>query len=181
MEKQSLKKVNPRKVLLALLLLIATVGGVAMAHGHGAAGFFAADVGGGPVAALQFLRSLELRDDQIEHLHNIHGLVHGARDRHVGGAGSHALQVAEKLDSGELFTEDEGRAQVDFLLEHTRSTAYAATDEIVALLNSLDTEQRTLLSEHLVTVAALHAEKAEDSDRFGHGRWLRHLLGSGQP
>lgn len=170
-----------KKIAIATVLLLAVaLGGAAFAHGSADEGFF--HRGGGP-AVFQLLRELNLRDEQIQHLENLHGIADEVRGRHAGSAGQHAAHVAEKLDSNAVFTGDEARLLVDTHLEQMRTTAYTATDEITALLNSLDADQRAVLSSHLNQVAELHA--ATDAEGApGHGalarRMLRHLFGRGQ-
>lgn len=163
------RKITPWIVALGLLGMTASmgmIGGVALAHGPGG-GFFKHFSHGGPVQMLSFVRQLDLREDQLQYLDNLHQIAAGVHDRRADHHGEHAAHVAAKLTAGERFEAADARALVDGHIEQARATAYAVTDELVAFLNSLDEEQRALLAKHLDA----HAEKGGP-----HGHGLHHFF-----
>ena len=68
-------------------------------------------------------------------------------------------QLVAQFERGNLET-DELRGLIDVHVEQIRERAYAVTDELVALVNTLDATQREILSKHL---QALH------EGHHGHG------------
>lgn len=99
---------------------------------------------------------LELDAAQQVHLENIHQAV---SSRHRSMAEEHMAHVsglAERIERGEL-DGAEARAMVDRHLEGIHLTAYTVVDEMVALVNGLDDDQRAVLVEHLEEAKA-HGE-----------------------
>ncbi|MEM8997201.1 MAG: Spy/CpxP family protein refolding chaperone [Acidobacteriota bacterium] len=164
-----------KKMLVSIcLLLTLAVGGIAVAQGPGPRGPFGAQ-GVGPVAALEFIRSLDLREDQVQYLLDIQQIVAEARGERAAGAGDHAKAIAEKLESGEDFASEDAEALIDQHFDRAQETANAVAVELTGFLNSLDAEQRALVAERLDLFGHLRAAAA-DHGGFGHGRLLRQLL-----
>lgn len=109
-------------------------------------------------AIAELIDDLELSQDQkarVETLHESFAGLHGG-DRHAAHA-AHLDALIEHLETGSLDAADV-RAAVDGHIEEMRALAYAAGDQLVALLDSLDEDQRATLLEHLRQAAA-HADE----------------------
>jgi Spy/CpxP family protein refolding chaperone len=102
----------------------------------------------------RLIEQLDLTPDQHRHVERIHEIM---KAHHGSGSGSmvelHEKLVAQ-LGRGEEVDRAEIRRVVDEHVAQIRSMAYAVTDELVALANSLDTRQREILQEHLRDYAA---------------------------
>ncbi|MEO1083543.1 MAG: hypothetical protein AAFY88_04820, partial [Acidobacteriota bacterium] len=161
-----------KKVLIAIALLsVITAGGVAFAQASGPQSFFPGQglgQGAGPGAIVEFIQELDLREDQVQYLLNIQHIVSEARGRHAEFAGDHLKAVADKLESGETFAEEDAEALIDLHFNRAQDTANDVADQLVRFLNSLDPDQKALVAESLDRLGTLHAVQANGG--FGHGR-----------
>lgn len=96
----------------------------------------------------ELLDQLDLRDDQQQHVDNIHALI---ERRHSGWADAHQEELAALRDSIATGQVDEARVQqkIDEHLQGVREAAYEISRELVALYNTLDQQQRDVLVAHL--------------------------------
>lgn len=163
-----------RKALsIALLTLsLSLIGGsLALAGGaHGPLGLFAlGEHAHQAIGAL--IQRLDLNDDQEKHIEAIHHIMaerlHAAPEAHR----SHVKIFLGRVESGYI-DPMEARQTVDAHINQMRHNAYRVTDEMVALINSLDSTQREILVEHLqeaLHAAEEHAQKTDADSSQGHG------------
>ncbi len=108
----------------------------------------------------ELIEQLQLTPEQAGRLEKIHALLenHGGRDP-ADMAALHDRLVAQ-LEAGRIEAL-EIRALIDEHVDQIRGTAYAVTDEMIALINGLNAEQREMLLRHL---------QAGPPGQHGHGR-----------
>ncbi len=115
--------------------------GNAWSHGHRGGGGFRHHMD-------ELVNQLDLSQEQTERLQAIHRTFesHGGK---VDGsmAGLHD-QLVEQFEQGHIEA-DAVRQMIDEQLAEIRSVAYSVTDELLALVNSLDAGQRELVLAHL--------------------------------
>lgn len=159
---------------LALALLAAGLVGLTVGASGGAAGsavssFLAAHVGGGHHCAHRAMEELGLTAEQRQLFDAIH-------EKLGSFSAGHAEEHPETLDwfldrvrQGDLTTA-EIRGVVDRHLEEIRTLAYAIGDDVVAVVETLDDEQRELVAGHLEAMHSCHGGQ-------GPGGFLGHFRG----
>ncbi len=153
------KRGGLKAALLGLALLALTLIGFSVAAGAGGGGWFAGHGRGGGhdihAMAANLIAKLDLRHDQqvfVDSLHETLSSLHHARAEH---GPEHLHQVLQRITAGDL-DPAEGRAMVDQHIEHLRTAGYQISDDLAALMNSLDEQQRALLVEHFDTLREAH-------------------------
>jgi len=132
------------------------------AGGHAAApGCEHSPMGGaGPFAMhfqmMKLVDDLDLTAEQKTHLEAVHQILAGQWEARGEHHSEMAQTLASRLDQGPL-TPEEVRPMIDEHLEQFRGAAYAISDEVIALVNSLDEPQRATLRAHL---QAMHGDGA---------------------
>lgn len=117
-------------------------------HGHDAGDGFSSDMG-------DLVDRLDLSEEQTERLDSIHqnlASIHRKFDFHGGAADGSMVELHDRLvrqfEQGHV--EDGAiRQMIDLHLEEIRDAAYSATDDLLALVNSLDAGQREIVLAHL--------------------------------
>lgn len=85
---------------------------------------------------------LDLNDEQEQRLRNVRDLVHERRDDFRSERGEFMESRLAELEAGEI--DDEGIHQrIDDKIDELRGTAHQVADELIALVNGMDEEQRT--------------------------------------
>jgi Spy/CpxP family protein refolding chaperone len=94
------------------------------------------------------IEQLELTPNQLQRLERIHEILgaHGSED--PGTMAELHDQLVEQFEQGHVET-DEIRRVIDGHVEQIRDVAYSVTDELIALVNELDTRQREIVLAHL--------------------------------
>ncbi len=104
------------------------------------------------------IEQLELTPDQVQRLESVHRIGWQGPNPHASMAELHDLLVTQfeqgRVEGAEI------RRFIDEHVEQIRLMAYDATDELVALVNSLDERQRGIVREHL---------QGHGSRGLGHG------------
>lgn len=147
---------------LATLVGLVGAGAFAAGAGHGPfAGHFAGHAGGGHCAShgplgmhfrmMKLVDDLQLNPEQKTRVEAIHQILMGKFQQHHEHHGEHARVLAARLGQGPMSTE-EVRPVIDQHVEQIRATAYQISEELVALLNSLDETQRATVLAHLQEV-----------------------------
>lgn len=152
---------------IGVTVLVAAAGLTALAGGAGHGpfaghGFFnghSAGHGGmaghGPFAMhcqmMKLIDDLDLTAEQKAHVETIHQTIATQLEARHQHHGEHAQALISRLGQGPL-TPEEVRPVIDSHLEQFRATAYSISDELVALVNSLDDTQRATLLAHLQEV-----------------------------
>lgn len=120
---------------------------------------------------------LELDAAQRGRLENVAAI---ARERHEAFAAerpAHVEQVLAAVESGEV-DEAEVHRGIDEKVDQVRATLHGVADELIALVESMDADQRARAVEHLrqahERMAAFH-ERAGAGE--GHRAFLEHLHG----
>lgn len=101
----------------------------------------------------ELITALGLNDAQYQHIENIHALM---SDRLLRGDHAHGVHLAvltTLIEDGRL-SQDATRSLVDQHVDQLRHLGYQLGDELVALLGSLDEDQRAILATHLDHAAA---------------------------
>ena len=91
---------------------------------------------------------LELTPAQLQRFEKIHEIIGASGCEDPGSMAELHDQLVEQFEQGHVGTE-EIRRTIDGHVEQIRHTAYAATDELIALVNELDANQREILLTHL--------------------------------
>lgn len=120
---------------------------------------------------------LELDEAQRARLENVAALV---RERHEAFAAErpeHVERVLAAIESGEV-DEAEVHRNIDEKVDQVRATLHGVADELIALVESMDDDQRARASARLRQVqermAAFH-ERIDAGE--GHGAFVEHLRG----
>jgi len=100
---------------------------------------------------------LDLSQEQTERLEAIHRTLESHGGKAEGSIAGLHDQLVEQFEQGHIES-DAVRRMIDQHLAEIRSVAYSVTDDLLALVNSLDARQREIVLAHL---QAGHA---------GHGR-----------
>lgn len=85
---------------------------------------------------------LDLNDEQENRLRNVRDLVHERRDEFRSERGELMERRLAEFETGEL-DEEEIHQHIDEKIDELRGTAHQVADELIALANSMDEEQRT--------------------------------------
>ncbi len=116
-------------------------------HSHG---------GGGHHDAMHaVIEDLNLNPDQAAHLDKIHEVMNSFHAKGPGAMTELHDELMAQFQQGGL-DNSSMRLVVDDHVEQIREMGYAVTDELVALVNSLDTTQRDTLNRHLQEAQARH-------------------------
>lgn len=96
----------------------------------------------------RLIEQLELTPDQQQHLEKIHEIIGAYGSGHSGSMTELHDQLVSQFEQGRLETQ-QIRGVIDGHVEQIRETAYAGTDELIALVNGLDSRQREIVLTHL--------------------------------
>jgi len=96
----------------------------------------------------QLIDQLDLTPDQLQHLDKIHEIIGSYGGKSHGSMAELHDDLVAQFERGYVET-DEIRQVIDGHVEQMRVTAYAVTDELVALINGLDEKQREIVLAHL--------------------------------
>ena len=152
------------RVLWTVLIIVGLVaGGWAFAGhgGHGGHGF--GNAAAHHVAMMRLISSLDLSDSQQGHIESIHEILDSERQKLPAIHAEAIGWMLGNLETGSIDRE-EVRSKIDLHAQALRHIGYQVTDELIALFDSLDSEQRAILAEHLEEAR----EHAADDDVFGH-------------
>ncbi len=129
--------------------------GMAFLGGHGGCG--------GHHAMFHLIEALNLDSEQKVRVEALHKILMSQWTGRAEARDEHLQQLIERVEQG---TADraEARQLIDEHLEQLREVAYRSSDEIVALVNSFDGEQRALVVDHLQKVR----EKMGGHHGMGH-------------
>jgi hypothetical protein len=108
----------------------------------------------------QLIEQLELTPDQLRRLEKIHEIIGASGSEEPGAMAALHDQLVGQFEQGHVETDGIRRA-IDGHVEQIRDTAYAVTDELIALLNGLDATQREIVLAHL---------QGNHEEHHGHGR-----------
>ncbi len=115
--------------------------GIGGGHGHHGGGGFRHHMD-------ELVNQLDLSQEQNERLEAIHRTLEShAGMPHESMAELHD-QLVEQFEHGNIET-DAVRQKIDQHLAEMRTVAYSVTDDLFALVNSLDAEQREIVLAHL--------------------------------
>ena len=141
-----------RNTILATGAILVVAGGfVLMAHAGPSGGVFGGHGGRAAHfhhAMAHLVDDLELDADQQARVGTVHETLMARHQSLLDEHLQHVAGLAERIENGTL-DPLEARAMVDRHVEDIRLTAYTVVDEVVALVNSLDDDQRAVLLEHL--------------------------------
>lgn len=129
-------------------------------------------------AVAELVAKLDLRPDQQAHIDTIHGILSERMTAHRAGIGEHLEVLIERIDKGSI-NETEAHLHIDDRIETMRSTAYLVSDELVALINSLDDQQRATLTEHLSQLQS-HLQQMQEMGFLGHGPFTGQSVDHGE-
>jgi len=101
------------------------------------------------------IEELSLKPDQVAHLDKIHEVMGGFHAKGPGAMVELHNELVAQFQQGGL-DNNSMRLVVDDHVEQIREMGYAVTDELVALVNSLDATQRDTLHRHLQEAQAQH-------------------------
>jgi len=107
----------------------------------------------------QLIEELELTPDQQQRLEKLHEIFGAYHSQGSGSMFKLHNELVEQFRRGDLET-DEIRRTIDEHVEQIRETAYAGTDELVALVNGFDARQREIMMTHLQGNQAGHDSHA---------------------
>lgn len=128
--------------------------------------------GGMHHAVAGLISEMDLRPDQQAHIDAIHDILSDRLAAHHGGIAEHLEVVIGRIEDGTL-NATEARLHIDAKMDTMRSTAYLVSDELIALVHSLDDEQRKMLTEHLEHAQA-HLQGLEKAGLIGRDGTLGH-------
>lgn len=113
----------------------------AAGHGHHGGGEFGHHMA-------EVVERLDLSPTQAAHLEAIHRSLKSLGSGAAGSMTELHLRLVEQFERGAV---EAGalRPAIDLHLAEMQRVAYSATDELVALVNSLDADQREIMLEHL--------------------------------
>ncbi len=120
--------------------------------------------GPGSGRLLSMAAELELDEDQTARLTTVRELVREQRQERRRGAGFEILSDA--LETGEL-DPDAVHARIDERMDAKRATAHSVADELIALFDSLDEEQRVAMAAQMED---RQSQRSERRARRGHCR-----------
>ncbi|NJL27636.1 MAG: apolipoprotein A1/A4/E family protein [Thermoanaerobaculia bacterium] len=159
----------------AALAAVAALTVFAAGHGH-LGGHFGGRFAGGPMGAhgplamhfkmMQLIDDLDLTPEQQAHVEAIHQILAERGEERREHHGEHAQRILERLEQGSLSSE-EVRPVIDGHIEQFRGVAYAISDELIALVNSLDETQRATLRAHVQEMHGGDAGSAEPEPGAG--------------
>jgi Spy/CpxP family protein refolding chaperone len=162
-----------KKILISALVVsgLALVGFSVVAAGgeqlraHGMA--FLGDHGGweGHHAMFHLVEDLNLDAEQQKHIDAVHEILMSQWEGRADARDMHLQELIERVEQGTADS-TEARQMIDQHLEAIRDVAYRSSDEIVALVNSLDNEQRAKVVEHLQKLREKMGE--HHGEHFGH-------------
>ena len=99
-----------------------------------------------PMARL--IDQLELTPDQLQRVDRVHEIIGTYGSEGSGSMAELHDQLVTQFEQGHVET-DEIRQVIDEHVDQIRHMAYAATDELIALVNGLDANQREIVLAHL--------------------------------
>jgi Spy/CpxP family protein refolding chaperone len=120
-----------------------------MPFGHGGAGMHC--------LVNQLIDDLNLTEEQQQRLDNLHQALQSKHEEKMAVQGQHHQRLVDQISQGDIDSQ-EVRGEIDRHLEELKTVAYTVSDELVALINSLDEEQRATLMEH---IEKAHGEMAK--------------------
>ncbi len=104
----------------------------------------------------ELVNQLDLSEEQTQRLDALHRSFESHRGMADGSMAELHDQLVEQFEQGDIEA-DPIRQMIDQHLEEIRTMAYSATDDLTALVNSLDEKQREIVLAHL------------QGDHAGHG------------
>jgi phosphoenolpyruvate carboxylase len=120
---------------------------------------------------------LELDEAQQARVENVAALVRERHEAFVAERPEHFDRVLAAVESGEV-DEAEVHRNIDEKVDQVRATLHDVADELIALVESMDADQRALAASRLrqarERMAAFH-ERIESGD--GRGALVEHLRG----
>jgi len=129
-----------------------------------------------PMVAERLADELELDEAQRGHLERIRDMAHEQRDQHVAEREEHFTELRTAVATGEVDSE-EVHGRIDQKAEEITALAHRVADEVMALVRSLDQDQRQVAVERLdrmhERMQAFH-ERME-SDEGGHGSFFARM------
>jgi Spy/CpxP family protein refolding chaperone len=108
--------------------------------GHGSAGMHC--------LVNQLIDDLNLTEEQQQRFDNLHQSLQSRIEGKMEAQSQHHQWLVDQISQGNIDPE-EVRNEIDRHLEELKAVAYTASDELVALGNSLDEEQRATLMQHI--------------------------------
>ena len=96
----------------------------------------------------RLIEQLELTPDQMQRLEKLHEIIGSYGSEKSGSMAELHDRLVTQFEQGRLET-DEIRGVIDGHVEQIREMAYAGTDELIALVNGLDSRQREIVLTHL--------------------------------
>ncbi|MEM1204174.1 MAG: Spy/CpxP family protein refolding chaperone [Acidobacteriota bacterium] len=98
---------------------------------------------------MHLMLQLDLDDTQQARVEAMHGIFADQRQAMHEDHALHLAEVLERFEHGGGFDPVEARHLVDHHAEQLRGVGYAVVDEMTALANSLDDDQRAVVIDHL--------------------------------
>ena len=140
-------------------------------HGHHAAGGHQGGHASHMHAAMaSVIDALALRADQQQQVERIHVLFQTQLSPVIQGHDAHLQALADAVEARSL-TPADVRVQVDHHVELFRQLAYDVGDEVVALFDSFDADQRATMAAHFRALADRHGgggDQCQLEGRRGH-------------
>ncbi len=96
----------------------------------------------------ELVNQLDLSEEQTQRLDALHRSFESHRGMADGSMAELHDQLVEQFEQGDIEAEPI-RQVIDQHLAEIRTMAYSATDDLIALVNSLDAEQREIVLAHL--------------------------------
>ena len=119
---------------------------------------------------------LELDEDQRQRLETIRDTVHERRDAMRAERDEAIEEHLEALESGEIDA-DEVHARIDEKVDEVRGTIHEVADQIIALVETMDDEQRARAASKLRTfherMSAFHEQM--EAEGGGPAAFLNHV------
>lgn len=139
-----------------------------------------------PLGIERLAEDLDLDDAQLARVETIREILHEHRDSHVAEREEHFARLRAAVETGEV-DDAEVHSRIDEKIEEIRALAHRVADEAIALVRSLEPEQRERAVERLDRIhermQAFHEEmEAEGGPRGFFARLrARHCAGHGGP